>query len=396
MFTLPLILDGATGTNLHRAGMPEGVCPEEWILNHPDVLVSLQKQYVQAGTQLVYAPTFGANPVRLKLYGLENRLEEMNRELVALARQSGAMVAGDITSVGLQVQPLGTVTFGQLMDIYRTQAQALENAGVDAFVIETMFNLAEARAAMLAIRDVSDKPVIASFTCDKNGRTMMGTHAAAALTVMESMGVCAFGLNCSEGPDVMRPVLEMLAKQTHVPLLAKPNAGLPEVVNGALRYSIAPEEFAQQVAAFAGLGVGLFGGCCGTDPDYIAALRRALQDADIAPRCSETVFVATQRDAFALDRCEFPDAIDCDEDVGDALMDAEEDDDISATTLRVRDMDDVQELITNSISIAKPICLETEDAQVLEAALQVYQGRAAYRGNLDIAALSKKYGVIPV
>ncbi|MBR5519136.1 MAG: homocysteine S-methyltransferase family protein, partial [Clostridia bacterium] len=160
--SVPVILDGATGMNLQKAGMPAGVCPEQWVLEHPDVLRALQRAFVQAGSNAVYAPTFGANRVKLKKYGLENRLAEMNRELVALSRSAvgeGVAVGGDMTSLGLFIEPFGTTSFEEVVEIYREQAEALEAAGVDFFIVETIMQLFEARAAILAIRSVSDKPI---------------------------------------------------------------------------------------------------------------------------------------------------------------------------------------------------------------------------------------------
>ena len=166
---LPILLDGATGTELQKRGFSGDGCAEAWTLAHPEAIVELQRAYVQNGSQIVYSPTFGANRVKLESHGLFGKVEEYNRQLVALSRRAAgdaALVAGDISPTGLFLYPLGETTFEELFDVYAEQAAALEAAGVDLFVVETMVTLAEARAAVLAVRSVSSKPVFVSFSCD--------------------------------------------------------------------------------------------------------------------------------------------------------------------------------------------------------------------------------------
>ena len=231
----PTILDGATGTELQKRGFSGGGCAEAWVLEHPDAMLDIQRRYVAAGSRIIYTPTFGANRVKLEAAGIFNRVREYNLRLAAIAREAAgdtALVAGDIAPTGLFLAPLGTASFEELVDIYTEQAAALEEAGVDIFVIETMMTLPEARAALLAVRSVSKKPAIVSFTCEGPGRTLTGTDAAAALTVMQGMGADAFGLNCSVGPRDILAQIERLRPWAEIPLLAKPNAGLPHVVDG--------------------------------------------------------------------------------------------------------------------------------------------------------------------
>ena len=225
-----VVLDGATGTNLQKAGMPTGVCPEQWILEHPQTLIDLQRSYVEAGTDIVYAPTFTASRIKLEEYGLEHRLEEMNRALVALSREavegSGALVAGDLTMTGKQLAPIGDLPFETLVEVYKEQARVLADAGVDLFVVETMMSLQETRAALIAIREVCDLPVMASLTYESDGRTLYGTDAKTAMVVLQSLGADAVGLNCSTGPMEMVSAVEQMREVANVPVLAKPNAGL--------------------------------------------------------------------------------------------------------------------------------------------------------------------------
>ncbi len=196
----PVILDGATGTNLQEAGMKMGVCPEQWILENPQVIIDLQRKYVEAGSNILYAPTFTANRVKLHEYGLSGKLWEMNQKLAALSKEAAgdkAYVAADISMTGEQIYPIGDMMFEELVDIYKEQAAALEAAGVDLFVVETMMSLQECRAAVIAIKETSHKPVLVSLTLEENGRTLFGTDGATAAVVLQSLGADAVGLNCS-------------------------------------------------------------------------------------------------------------------------------------------------------------------------------------------------------
>ena len=182
-----VLLDGATGTNLMEAGMPIGGCPEDWILEHPEVMEKLQKEYVESGSMIVYAPTFTGNRIKLKEYGLEDRLEEINTALVQLSKRAvngKAYVAGDMTMTGQQLFPLGDLDFEELVTIYKEQARILEQAGVDLFVVETMMSLSESRAAVIAIREVSDLPIMVSLTYNEDGRTLFGTTPETAVVVL--------------------------------------------------------------------------------------------------------------------------------------------------------------------------------------------------------------------
>ena len=232
----PVLLDGATGTNLQKAGMPVGVCPEQWILENSEVLIDLQKQYVEAGTDILFAPTFTASRIKLKEYGLEDHLEEMNRKLVALSKEAAkgtnALVAGDLTMTGEQLYPLGDLMFEDLVDVYKEQAKIIAEAGADLFVVETMMSLQECRAAVLAIREVCDLPVMVSLTYNEDGRTLYGTDPVTAVVVMQSLGADAVGMNCSTGPEAMLEPIAKMAEYAAIPLLAKPNAGMPELIDG--------------------------------------------------------------------------------------------------------------------------------------------------------------------
>lgn len=280
----PIFLDGATGTNLMKAGMPAGVCPEEWILNHREVMIDLQRKYALAGSNIVYAPTFTASRIKLKEYGLEDKLREMNTELVKLSKeavQGKALVAGDITMTGRQLQPVGDLSFEELIEVYKEQIKIIDEAGADLLVVETMMSLQECRAAMIAAKEVSDLPVMVTLTFEGDGKTLYGTTPECAATVIESLGACAVGANCSTGPDKMAKIIKSMAKVTNIPIIAKPNAGMPSVVDGQTIYDMKPSEFAKEMELLLNSGASIIGGCCGSTPDFIKALSDSFSDFDI-------------------------------------------------------------------------------------------------------------------
>ena len=272
-----LYLDGATGSNLVKAGMPSGVCPEQWILEHKDVMLKLQKDYVQAGTNILYAPTFTANRVKLAEYHLEKNMSAMIHELVAISREAAAsspghtvLVAGDITMTGEQLKPMGKMELEDLIDIYKEQILSMVDAGVDLLVVETMMSLAETRAALIAAKEVCDLPVIATLTFEADGRTLFGTDAKTAAIVLESLGASAIGANCSTGPAQMESIISDMVTHTRIPVIAKPNAGLPFLdENGNTCYNMEAEEFTEEMEILVNAGASILGGCCGTTPEFI-------------------------------------------------------------------------------------------------------------------------------
>ncbi len=275
-----LILDGATGTNLQERGLPAGVCPEEWILEHPDVLTGLQREYIQAGSDVVYAPTFSGNRIKLGEYGIADRVREINHRLVGLSREAvrlaavdrNVLVAGDVTMTGRQLYPVGTLSFEELVDTYKEQVCCLAEAGVDLIVVETMMSLQECRAAVLAVRESVDLPVVVTLTFQEDERTLYGTSPETAALVMTAMGVDAVGVNCSTGPAQMCRVVERMSRYTALPIAAKPNAGLPSLEGGRTVYKMDPDTFAEETMDLVRAGADILGGCCGTTPEHIARL----------------------------------------------------------------------------------------------------------------------------
>lgn len=276
-----ILLDGATGSNLTKAGMPKGISTEVWTLEHADILVGLQKEYLAAGSQIVYAPTFAANRISLSNFGYEDRVEELNTRLVALSREAvgtgSGLIAGDITTTGKMMEPKGELTYTELFDAYAEQITALANAGVDLLVAETMLSVDETCVVLDAAASVCDLPVMCSLTLEADGSALFGGNAVEAVETLQEMGAAAVGLNCSVGPDQLEAVVRSMEKVATVPVIAKPNAGLPVITpQGEAVYSMNAQDFAKQMKVLVEAGAGVIGGCCGTTPEYIRLLAQML------------------------------------------------------------------------------------------------------------------------
>ncbi len=283
-----IYLDGATGSNLIRRGMPSGICPESWILEYPEIMKELQKEYIAAGSDIIYAPTFTSNRIKLAEYGLDSRTKEINQRLVGISREAAgqnAFVAGDLTMTGRQLAPMGTLDFEELVDVYKEQITYCLEAGVDLFVVETMMSLQESRAALIAAKEVCDLPVMVTMTFETDGRSLFGTDARTAAIVLESLGAAAIGANCSTGPDRMAQIIRQMAEVTTVPLIAKPNAGLPSLDrDGSTVYDMDAETFGREMAELVRAGASILGGCCGTTPRYIGTLVNNTKDMSVTKR----------------------------------------------------------------------------------------------------------------
>ena len=276
-----LFLDGATGSNLQKQGMPVGVCPELWITEHEEIMIGLQKAYLEAGTNILYAPTFTANRIKLKEFDLEDRIEELNHKLVEISKRAAdgkALVAGDLTMTGQQLKPMGPLDFEELIDVYKEQIRYITEAGADLLVVETMMSLQESRAALIAAKETCpDIPVMVTMTFESDGRSLFGTDAATAAIVLSSLGADAVGANCSTGPDQMAEVIRRMAKVTDIPIIAKPNAGLPSLdEKGQTVYDMGPEEFGADMELLLDAGAQILGGCCGTTPEHIRKMTHRL------------------------------------------------------------------------------------------------------------------------
>ena len=275
-----ILLDGATGSNLFVMGMPRGICSEEWILDHPDVLVELQKAYVEAGSQILCAPTFGANRFNLSSHGLGAQVEEMNHELVKISKKAvdgKAYVAGDVTAIVKMIGMSPEATYEKAMERYKEQMRYLVDAGVDVILMETMTSMDEAMAALEAAQQVCDLPVLCSMTIDADGSIYAGGHIFEAAETLQEMGADAVGINCSVGPEQLVSIVEGLNQRLHIPMIVKPNAGMPKISDtGEASYDMTPERFGRSMKVLLEKGEKIVGGCCGTTPDYIRELKKII------------------------------------------------------------------------------------------------------------------------
>lgn len=275
-----ILLDGATGSNLRKAGMPVGICTELWALEHPEVIKELQRAYVDAGSQIIYAPTFSANRISLSMHGLQDRLVELNTKLIALSKEavgSKAYVAGDMTTTGKMLEPRGEISYQELYEVYKEQLKVLQDAGADLIVAETMLAVDETIVLLDAASAVCDLPVMCSLTLEADGSALYGGSAVEMVETLQEFGAAAVGLNCSVGPDQLEAVVGSMKSVAKIPVIAKPNAGMPSIdEKGVAHYSMGPEHFAASMKKLVEKGAGVIGGCCGTDPEYIRAVAKML------------------------------------------------------------------------------------------------------------------------
>lgn len=276
----PVLLDGGTGSCLRSMGMPAGVCTEKWVYEHPETIRRLQQEYADAGSQIIYAPTFGANRLSLENMGLAEQAEEYNRALAAETLKNignRAFVAGDLSTTGKLMETYGPATYDGLLEIYKEQIRYLAEAGVDLLAAETLLSLDEALVICDAAREVCELPLMISFSCEGDGNLYFGGTVADAAAALEAMGVDAVGVNCSVGPDQLEAVIRQLRGVVSIPVLAKPNAGMPVITDtGEAVYSMGAEEFARHLLHLRDCGASLIGGCCGTTPEYIRNIKKSL------------------------------------------------------------------------------------------------------------------------
>ena len=273
-------LDGATGSNLRNAGMPKGCCTEQWILENPEPLVKLQRGYAEAGSQIIYAPTFQAQPIALEKVGLAPQTEAVNAALVALSRSAApnCLIAGDLTTLATFTDSWDPDKFDLLVENYRRQIRGLIDGGADLLIGETLLYPQEAEAILTAAELECAGAVMYSFTMQGDGSLFSGADAGPVLRELEEAGAAAVGFNCV-GMDMMTPYLiTKLRRNVKGPLLCKPNAGNPIInMDGIAEYSMEPEEFASLASQCAANGATLLGGCCGTSPEFIRALRNTVR-----------------------------------------------------------------------------------------------------------------------
>lgn len=396
-----LILDGATGTYLQANGMSPGVCPELFALNNPHVLRDIQKQYINAGSRAIYTFTMGGNEHKLNDFSLSDQAKHINEELAAIsvdAAGSDAFVGGDISTTGSFLAPLGDLGFEQAVDIYKHQIKALVKGGVDFIIIETMIDIQESRAAVIAAKEVCDLPVVVSMTFDERGLTLTGTSPEAAAVTLICAGADVVGLNCSTGPAEMLPLVKRMKAVSSVPLIVKPNAGMPKIVNGKTQFDLSCEEFAAYIKPLCEAGANLIGGCCGTEPSFIRAIYEETQSlspiswqSSLPPMLTSVTDQTTFGKSFRVigERInptgkpklkEALRAADYDEVLDMAIAQKDNGAHILDVNVGMPDFDELSAMnnvIEKLSAQAKlPLCIDSSKAEVIEQALRHYPGRA--------------------
>lgn len=419
-----LILDGAMGTVLQQRGLPPGGQPELLNLTDPALLRGVYEEYIQAGSQVVYANTFGANG--LKLTRTDHSVEEIVTAAISIAKEAaagtGVRIALDIGPLGELLEPMGTLPFERAYDLFREMAVAGEKAGADLVAIETMTDLYEAKAALLAVKENTRLPALVTMSFEESGRTFTGCTVVSMARALEGLGADAIGLNCSLGPDKLAPLLAELCRNTRLPVVAKPNAGLPDPVDG--HYDMGPEAFAAALLPCVEAGVSIVGGCCGTSPDYIRRLKAALAGKAPVSRTYDTICcVCTPVTACRLNgvrvigervnptgKKRFQQAL-LENDLDYILDVAIQQEDAGADILDVNvgfpgvnEAEMLPRVVKHLQSaISLPLQLDSSDPAALEAGLRVYNGKAAVNSVngeaevLDrILPIVKKYGAAVV
>ena len=393
-----LFLDGAMGTMLQRSGMKPGQIPELLNLTDPGLLESIHRGYIEAGSQVVYANTFGANARKLRRTG--HTVAEVVSAGVAAARRAvegtEAQVGLDIGPLGELLEPMGTLTFEAAYELFAEIVRAGVRAGADLVAIETMTDLYEAKSALLAVKENSDLPCLVTMSFDETGRTFTGCTVASMARTLEGLGADAIGLNCSLGPRQILPLIQEICKSTRLPVIAKPNAGLPDPVDG--HYNLTPAEFAEAMVEAVKAGASMVGGCCGTDPEYIRALRAAVKGMTPGERVYDACgFVCTPTVPVRLDgvrvigerinptgkkrfqQALLEDDLDYIAQVAIAQMDARAEildvnvghPGVDEVTMLPRVVKKLQE------TVDLPLQLDSSNPDALEAALRVYNGKPA-------------------
>ncbi len=427
--SFPVVLDGATGTEMIKRGMPRGVCPELWALENFTAIADIHNQYISAGSNIVYAPTFGANEVKLAEYGLQERAQELNRELVKKAKANAngrAFVFGDISPTGMIFAPAGPLQLETAINIFKKQITALAEGGADGIVIETMIDFAEARAALIAAREAAPElPVMLTMTFEPGGTTLSGNPPESCLITAQALGADAFGCNCSCGPEAMLPIIQRLKKIATVPIIAKPNAGMPKLEKGATVFTMTPEDFGKEAVKLTAAGVNIIGGCCGTSPAHIASAATQVKTKNVIPPLRKSISAVASARGWHIWEKNSPVTI-----IGERInptgkkaLQAELRDgsmelvrrfarEQTAAGAAILDVNmglsgiDEKQMMLNAIDAVSavtplPLCIDSGSAAVMESALRHYPGRALVnsvtaepgrlQGTLQAAA---KYGAL--
>ena len=418
------MLAGAMGTELHKRGLKPGELPELIALTRPELLVDIHRAYIEAGSRIIYANTFGAN--RRKLEGKGYTVAQVVAAAVSAAREAArgtnCLVAVDIGPIGELLEPLGTLDFDAAVAIFAEIAAAGEQAGADLAVIETMTDLQEARAALLAVKENTKLPALVTMSFEERGRTFTGCTVASMAKTLEGLGADAIGVNCSLGPVQLKQMLAELCSVTSLPVIAKPNAGLPDPIDG--HYDLTPEAFAAAMQELVALGVSMVGGCCGTSPAYIHALHAAVESMQPGQRSQDAAgMICTATNCVRLDgvrvigerinptgKKRFQQALlagDLDYIVDVAVQEQDAGAQILDVNVGYPGVDEKSMLprVVKAIqaTVDLPLMLDSSDPEAIEAGLRVYCGKAAVNSvngkpesMAAILPIVKKYGAAVV
>lgn len=418
-----VFLDGAMGTMLQAKGMAAGGIPEMLNFEKPEWLTDIHSQYINAGSQIIYTNTFGCNRHKMEKTG--KTPGEIIKRAVEIAKQAAgdrALTALDVGPIGQLLEPTGGLSFEEAYDIFREQMTAGEAAGADLIVCETMTDLYELKAAVLAAKENTSLPVICTMTFEQNGRTFTGCDVSSMALTLSGLGVDALGINCSLGPAELEPVVRELSRWTRLPVIVKPNAGLPDPVTGG--YDVTPEEFAKSLSGLIKYGVKIVGGCCGTTPEFISAAVCALEDMEYSPLspvippavCSPSKTVVIDGPRIIGERINptgkkrFKEALkagDTDYILGQALEQAQAGADILDVNVGLPDIDEKAVMVKTVKAVQGitelPLQLDSTIPEVLESALRAYNGKPIVnsvngeeKSLSTILPLVKKYGAAVV
>lgn len=402
----PILLDGALATNLFEQGMPKGVCIPTWILENKQKVLDLQKAFIDAGSQILYTPTFNASRVWLSDFGLENDIENINRQLVDITKSAvegtDVKIAGCISMTGLTLEPYGESSFTEVLEIFREQASILVDCGVDILVVETLTSIAEARAACIALQKF-DIPKYITMTVNDEGLTPYGGSAVNALVILQELGISAFGLNCSYGVECMLEQIKEMKPYAKIPLIAKPSACSYDEENDEL-INLSPLEMAVQIKDIVQAGVSIIGGCCETTPEHIKCINVALDEVEEVvldePEIKGDITLADIRQIYNLycDNIEFSELLECSVDMTDDILELEEDSK-DVILVEINTIDDAIDFSKNAHIAKLPICFSSHDEISLKLALMLYTGRAMIDSKTSIdrdklEKIAKKYGAV--
>lgn len=419
-----LYFDGGMGTMLQNAGLQTGGLPEVYNIEHPDVVLSIHKQYVDAGCDVITANTFQAGEI--KLDGCGYSVEEIITAGVTLAKKSGARyTALDIGPIGQLMEPMGTLTFDKAYEIFRRQIVAGYNAGADIVLLETMSDLLEVKAAVLAVRENTDLPVFATMTFQEDGRTFVGCDPVSAAVTLSGLNLDAIGVNCSLGPKELMPVIDELLKYSRVPLMVQPNAGLPKIENGNTVYGISADEFSDYMVVMAKKGVRVLGGCCGTTPEFIKTTKEKTMDIPlITPEYAHVTAVSSGTKTVVLDdkitvigerinptgKKKLKEKLrekDFGYIVGEALSQQKAGADVLDVNCGLPEIDEAETLAKAvkelQAAVNLPLQLDSSDKEAIEAGIRKYNGKPiinsvnAKQESMDaVFPIAKKYGAVIV